>query len=283
MLNVTFYGVRGSTPCPCDANRRYGGNTACVTLESPGADPIVLDLGTGLRFWGETLPDDGSFGGAALITHLHWDHVQGLPFFVPIDRPGATLDIYGPAQEGTTLESAFEEFMRPPYFPVRFTDLRGEIRFHDVGDTDLAVGDAKVKVRAVPHIGATNGYRIDQAGSSVAYISDHQQPRDGSNRVTHDVLELCDGVDLLIHDAQYTAEEFDLKAHWGHCTAHYAVSVARQAGAKRLALFHHDPAHHDDFVDRLLETAEALADDTGIEVLAAAEGLTVSLNGRPAE
>ncbi len=147
-LTVTFYGVRGSTPCPCEANLRYGGNTACVALEAPGCEPIVLDLGTGLRYWGDTLPKDGSFRGSALITHLHWDHVQGLPFFVPIDRPGARLDIYGPPQNDCTLEQAFEDFMRPPYFPVRFTDLRGDIRFHDVTDTDVAIGDAKVKVRA---------------------------------------------------------------------------------------------------------------------------------------
>jgi phosphoribosyl 1,2-cyclic phosphodiesterase len=126
-LNVTFYGVRGSTPCACATNRRYGGNTACVAIEAPGHDPIVLDLGTGLRFWGETLPQDGSFRGHALVTHLHWDHVQGLPFFVPVNRPGAQFDIYGPTQpDGLSLEAAFGEFMRPPYFPVRVSDLAGE-------------------------------------------------------------------------------------------------------------------------------------------------------------
>ena len=278
LLNATFFGVRGSTPCPCDANRRYGGNTACVALERPGDDPIVLDLGTGLRFWGETLPQDGSFRGTALITHLHWDHVQGLPFFVPINRPGACLDIYGPMQDGVTVGDAFASFMCPPYFPVRIEDLAGDIRFHDVADTDIAIGDAKVRVRDVPHVGATNGYRVDWDGSTVAYLSDHQQPQDGSMDVSASVLELCDGADLLIHDAQYTPSEFAQKAHWGHCTVEYAVHVARESGARRLALFHHDPEHTDADVDRLLAGAQDLAEQAGLdEVIAAREGLTVAL------
>ena len=272
--------MRGSTPCPCDANRRYGGNTACVALEVPGSDPIVLDLGTGLRFWGLTQPTDGTFRGTALVTHLHWDHVQGLPFFVPVDRPGARLDIYGPRQEGgLALADAFGEFMRPPYFPVRASDLRGTIAFHDVDDADISIGDAKVRVRPVPHCGPTNGYRIDWDGVSVAYISDHQAPMDGSATVADSVLELCDGVDLLIHDAQFTPEEWKEKAHWGHCSVDYAVDVAREAGAKRLALYHHDPSHGDDIVDALLAHAREAAAGCGIdEVVAAAEGLTISFD-----
>ena len=277
-LRVTFYGVRGSTPCPCEANRRYGGNTACVALEVPGEDPIILDLGTGLRFFGDTQPADGSFRGTALITHLHWDHVQGLPFFTPINRPGATLDIIGPPQPELSLGAAFEEFMRPPYFPVRVADLKGDIRFHDIGEADLAVGNAKVRVRSVPHVGDTNGYRVDWNGASVAYISDHQAPLDHSFRVAGPVLELCDGADVLIHDAQFTPEEWEEKAHWGHCTVDYAVHVAREAGVKRLVLFHHDPSHGDEFVDRLLERARCLAHSCGVEeVLAAAEGLRFDL------
>ena len=270
--------MRGSTPCPCDTNRRYGGNTACVALEVPGEDPIILDLGTGLRFFGLTQPTDGSFRGTALVTHLHWDHVQGLPFFVPVDRPGARLDIIGPRQDGVDLAAAFEEFMRPPYFPVRASDLRGEIVFHDLAEADVAVGNAKVRVRPVPHVGETNGYRVDWAGVSVAYISDHQAPLDRSERVSDAVLELCDGVDLLIHDAQYTPEEWEEKAHWGHCSVDFAVKVARESGARRLALFHHDPAHGDDFVDRLLDHAKRVSQGCGIEdVLAAAEGLSFDL------
>jgi phosphoribosyl 1,2-cyclic phosphodiesterase len=281
-LNVTFYGVRGSTPCSCESNQRYGGNTACVALESPGSDPIVLDLGTGLRFWGETLPADGSFRGHALVTHLHWDHVQGLPFFVPINRPGAQLDVYGPMQDdGTDLDEAFGEFMRPPYFPVRVGDLAGDIRFHGLDNGDHQIGDAKVRVQRVPHVGPTNGYRIEMNGSTVVYISDHQQPADGGYDIAEGVLELCDGADLLIHDAQYTPSEFTMKAHWGHCTIQYAMHVAREAGVRRLALFHHDPEHDDDTVDRLLANARVDPIGVGVEIIAAHEGLTVALTPAP--
>ncbi|MEX2659429.1 MAG: MBL fold metallo-hydrolase [Acidimicrobiales bacterium] len=278
-MNVTFYGVRGSTPCPSDVNRRYGGNTACVAVEVPGEDPIVLDLGTGLRFWGDSQPVDGTFSASALITHIHWDHVQGLPFLVPIDRPGARLDIYGPAQVGETLEHAFDELMRPPYFPVRASELRGDITFHDIDGGDLAVGNAKVQIRSVPHCGPTNGYRIEWDGATIAYVSDHQAPMDGGNHVAESVLELCDSVDLLIHDAQYTPEEFREKRQWGHCSADYAVHVAKEAGVKRLALFHHDPSHCDDDIDVILRAAQASAAGSGLqEVIGAAEGLTVSFD-----
>ena len=184
------------------------GNTSRVVLESPGTEPLVLDLGTGLRYWGETQPLDGSFLAHALVTHLHFDHVQGLPFFAPADRPGAQLDVYAPPQEGQTLGDAFHGFIRPPYFPIRWEDLRGTYRFHEVADTDLVIGDAKVMVRSVPHVGLTNGYRVDLGGATVAYVSDHQMPADGSHTAPDSVLELADGVDLLIHDSQYTPEEF---------------------------------------------------------------------------
>ena len=275
-MNIGFYGVRGSTPCPCDDNARYGGNTACVALESPGHDPIIFDLGTGLRFFGETQPQDGSFRGTALVTHLHWDHVQGLPFFMPINRAGARLDVYGPG-DGVGLAEAFDEFMRPPYFPVQYSDLVGDITFHTVGPDVLEIGGARVLVREVPHVGTTLGFRVELDGVSVAYVPDHQMPIDGSFDVAESVLELADGVDVLIHDAQYTPEEFAERAHWGHCTVEYAVHVARAAGAQRLVLFHHDPGHCDRTVDELLAGAREEAGD-GLEVLAAAEGMTLSFD-----
>lgn len=282
MVNITFWGVRGSTPCPCDANARYGGNTACVSLEAPGQDPILFDIGTGLRFFGESLPADPPLDGLALVTHLHWDHVQGLPFFTPINREGSRLEICGRSDEGS-LREAFDDFMRPPYFPVRYSDLAGDISFRDVADTELTFGRARILVRDVPHTGATNGYRVEIDGLVVAYVSDHQQPV-GSDAIAPGVLELCDGADLVIHDAQYEPHEFAMKSDWGHCTVEYAVRVAAEAGAKRLALFHHDPSHSDDIIDRLVVEAEGFAAGTSlVEVLAAAERTTVSLSAATAD
>ncbi len=280
MVKVTFWGVRGSTPCPCAANQRYGGNTACVSLDVAGHDPIVFDLGTGLRFYGESVDAETPWQGLALVTHLHWDHVQGLPFFTPINCAGARLDVYAPRPDpDQSVAGAFGEFMRPPYFPVRVADLAGEFRFHALDDGEHVVGDAKVRSHRVPHVGITNGYRVEMNGVSVAYISDHQQPVDGSMDIAEGVLELCAGVDLLIHDAQYTPGEFAQKAHWGHCTVEYALHVAREAGVRRLALFHHDPDHGDDVVDQLLAQARVHPDAAFIgEVIAASEGLTVALS-----
>jgi phosphoribosyl 1,2-cyclic phosphodiesterase len=248
-----------------------------VVLERPPADPIVLDLGTGLRVWADTQPHDGTFRASALVTHVHWDHVQGLPFFPPVDRPGAQLDVYAPRPEDSSLDEVFGDFMRPPFFPVHYSQLRGDIRFHGVHDDDFEIGSAKVKVRPVPHVGPTVGYRVDWEGVSVAYISDHQAPLT-LDSVAETVLTLCDGVDILIHDAQYTPAEFEHKAHWGHCTVDYALLVAKEAGARRLALFHHDPSHDDAFVDRLEDQAQRRGAELRVdEVFAAREGLTLTL------
>jgi phosphoribosyl 1,2-cyclic phosphodiesterase len=233
-------------------------------------------MGTGIRAFGDTQPQDGSFVGTALVTHIHWDHVQGLPFFPPADRVGAKFDIYGPVQDDGSLGECFDGFMRPPYFPVTFSELRGDIKFHEVLSDELTIGEAHVMVRPVPHCGPTVGYRVSWQGRVVTYISDHQAPI-GLAGVAYGVLELAQGADLLIHDAQYTPNEFAEKAHWGHCTVDYAVDVARAAGVKRLVLFHHDPSHGDDRLDELLLGAQAHAGPGGPEVVAAFEGMRLEL------
>jgi phosphoribosyl 1,2-cyclic phosphodiesterase len=177
-----------------------------------------------------------------------------------------------------SLEAAFRHFLRPPFFPVEIEALHGEIAFHDLLDDQIVVGDAKVTSRSVPHVGRTAGYRVEYAGVTVAYVSDHQAPVDGSMEVAESVLELADGADLLIHDAQYTPAEFATKVDWGHCTIEYAVNVAARAGARRVALFHHDPSHDDDTLDGLTATAVDQGEALGVEVIGAYEGLTVAFD-----
>jgi phosphoribosyl 1,2-cyclic phosphodiesterase len=281
-LTVTFHGVRGSTPCDGEHLARYGGNTSCVALEREGEQPIVFDLGTGLRNYGTQLIEEEraqGFQGTMLLSHLHWDHVQGLPFFVPLHIPGNVVDIYGPRQQDGPLGEVFEGMMRPPYFPIRPDQLEGAVIFQDAGDDDFAVHDAKVRSRWIRHVGPTLGYRVDWHGVTVAYLSDHGQGcgvGQSDDFIPDEVLELCDGVDLLIHDAQHTPAEFEMKRHWGHCTVDYALHVAKESGAHTVALFHHDPAHGDDEVDALeLQAKERSAAVDGAEVVAAAEGMVL--------
>jgi phosphoribosyl 1,2-cyclic phosphodiesterase len=255
-----------------------------VAVEIGDEPPIVLDLGTGLRPFGHALEDRYGLGHpvevTAFLTHLHWDHIIGLPFCTPMLREGGRMDVYGPPQEGGSLHDIIDRVVKPPFFPVEVKELQGKIEFYAVTDDVIAVGSAKVLVRQVPHVGTTLGFRIEACDKSVAFVSDHQAPEDRSE-VDASVLELCDRADLVIHDAQYTEEEYPAKATWGHSTVGYAAHVAAESGARQLALFHHDPRHTDDDIDRMLALAQATDDARRLDgVLAAREGLTIDL-GRP--
>lgn len=276
-MQVSFYGVRGSTPCAGETTARYGGNTASVVITDDEHDPILLDLGTGLRYFGATCDPAVAFSGHALVTHLHWDHVQGLPFAAPMLRAGDKVAVYGPSHDGVGFPEAFDQLMRPPFFPVRACELPATLTFSTLQPGMHDIAGAKVTALHVPHTDTTFGYRIERDGFVVAYISDHQQPAD-AEQVAANVLELCVGADLLIHDAQYTATEFALKSTWGHCTVDYALTVAARAGVKTLVLFHHDPSHDDDQLDDLLAAAVIEGGRLGIgEVIAAHEGLAITL------
>lgn len=277
-MRIEFHGVRGSTPCSGPQYARYGGNSSCVVLSAEGHAPVIFDLGTGLRPYGERVGCEAPFHGSVLLTHLHWDHVQGLPFFVPLHQGESSLDIYGPRQDDGPLGEIFGGLMRPPYFPIRPDQLAAEIRFHDTGDDHFPVGQAKVRSHWVRHVGPTLGYRVELNGASVAYISDHGPGcrDDADDFIPEEILELCDGVDVLIHDAQHTGAEYGAKKHWGHCTFDYAVHVARESGAHLLALYHHDPAHDDDAVDAIVQEAgDTSAHVGGPVVIGAAEGLVL--------
>ena len=275
-VQIGFFGVRGSYPCPGAAWARYGGNTACVVLTRVGEPPLLLDMGTGMVAFGAAQALDSPFRGTALVTHAHWDHIQGLPYFAPVNRPGATLDVYGPTEGGLSLNEVFDLAIAPPVFPVSWRDLSGDIVFHDVATGCFTVGGFTVWAGTVPHPGTMVGYRVEGDGAAIAYVSDHQMPAE-RGVVDVGVLSLCERVDLLVHDAQYTDEEFSNKPDWGHCTIDYAIEVARQASARQLAFFHHDPAHDDGMMDALAADAVEWARERGVDAFVAMEGTSFEL------
>jgi phosphoribosyl 1,2-cyclic phosphodiesterase len=281
-VEITFFGARGSCPCAGERYHRYGGNTPSVLVRTGGGELIVLDLGTGLRALGAAVSSDHPAGGppvraTALLTHLHFDHISGLPFFGPLRHHDSVLDIYGPRQPEGSLAETLDDLVRPPFFPVTLEAVRADLHFHDLSDgDDFAVGDAKVRARLVPHPGTTLGYRIEADGYSIAYVPDHQETGEGSS-FDDGVLELCDRADLLVHDAQYTGFELFHKPNWGHSTVDFAVGLAVAARVSHLVLFHHDPSHDDAALDDMLSSAERLADPHGVTVSSAREGTTLKL------
>jgi phosphoribosyl 1,2-cyclic phosphodiesterase len=273
---ITFHGVRGSTPCHGDDIARYGGNTSCVSVAAPGENPLLFDLGTGVRYFGLGFQNGAPFRGTCLLSHLHWDHVQGLPFFTPLLRDEAELVVYAPTQDGGKCAAeVLSETICPPLFPIGLEGLPGRIDIREAAP-QFRLGGFDVQSAAVPHVGEACGYRVTHNGRSVAYVSDHQQPAGGAT-IDEGVRRLCAGVDLLIHDAQYTTTEFAKKRDWGHCTIEYAVWLAGEVGARRLALFHHDPTHDDEMIDHMAASAAACGQEKGVQVFAAYEGLVVDL------
>lgn len=245
-------------------------------MQAPGQEAILLDLGTGSRYFGLEHEADRPFHGHCLLSHFHWDHIQGLPFFPPLLRPGSVLELHGPKPEDhDSLADVLDNMLCPPLFPVGVGDLPGEVRVHDHLDDSFTIGDVRVTSRLIPHIGHTLGYRLDWRGRSIAYLSDHQQPGVGVFEAAESALELCAGADLVIHDAQYTEDEFVRKAAWGHCTIEYAVWLAAEAGARRVALYHHDPLHDDDMLEAVGASCRRRHHD--VEVIVAREGLTIQL------
>jgi ribonuclease BN (tRNA processing enzyme) len=217
------------------------------------------------------------FRGHALVTHLHFDHVLGLPFFTPVNRPGARLEVFGPHQRDGSLGEAFHALVRPPYFPIHLRELRGDITFQELSADTFALGALKVTSRVIPHVGTTLGYRIEADGKSLCYVSDHQAPADRQS-VAEAVLELCDGADLLIHDAQYTDAEYAEHVGWGHSSLSQALSFGSMTTVGRLLLFHHDPLHSDEDLDAHQAQAHELWQGDGTPPELAFEGMELRIS-----
>ena len=275
-MNIVFHGVRGSTPCHSPEVQRYGGNTSCVSLLARGQAPLVFDLGTGLRYFGGALSNDVAEINV-LVSHLHWDHIQGLPFLPQLQRSNCSVNIWAPAQQdGRTAHETLDAAITQPMFPVSLAAIGANISVHDVEPSMWRIGAFEVRAVDVPHIGPTLGYRVSMDGRSVVYISDHQEPSD-SSQFDPKVLELCDKADVLIHDAQFTDVDYVGREHWGHCRIDYAFSLAVSAGVATLVLFHHDPSRSDDELDAIEAEYKVRGFEFGVEVVVAREGMEMKI------
>lgn len=284
---VRFWGTRGSIASPGPNTATYGGNTACVEVRATDGTVIVLDCGTGARELGlhlaRTMPQPIRLH--LFIGHTHWDHIQGFPFFVPAFLPGAELNIYAPLGFQRSLEEAMAGQMEHSYFPVKLRELRSRIHYTELDEGFFRVGDVLVETQYLNHTAPTIAYRMSSGGATVAYVTDHEPFWSPTGRVSQHPgderhIAFMRGADLVIHDAQYTEEEYRGKIGWGHASIDYAVDVCLAADVRRLVLFHHDPTHDDATVERMESSARARAAARGIlEVLAAREGLELQLEG----
>jgi len=290
-MYVRFWGTRGSIAAPGPNTARYGGNTSCVEVKAADGTVIILDCGTGARELGihlaQTMPQPIRLH--LFIGHTHWDHIQGFPFFVPAFLPGSELNIYAPIGFQRGLEEAMAGQMEYSYFPVKMRDLRSRIHFTELDEGFFRVGDVLVETQFLNHTAPTVAYRMTSDGATIAYATDHEPFWSASGRVSQHPgderhIAFLKGANLVIHDAQYTAEEYRDKVGWGHSSLEYAVDVALAAGVERLVLFHHDPAHDDATMERMEVMARAHAARRGqaLEVLAAREGLELRVLGSSA-
>jgi len=280
-VRLEFCGVRGSTPAPGADFVRYGGHTSSVAVAHDGAAPptLILDAGTGVRR--VTAPLAGQpFTGTILLTHLHWDHVQGLPFFGAGDRDDARVTLLLPdQQDGIGAEEVLARGMSPPHFPIRPSELRGSWSFRTVSPGRFETGGFTVQACEIPHKGGrTLGYRVSDGRSVAAYVTDHCPTAlgpgpDGWGEYHAAAVELAAGADVLVHDAQLLAEEVAAEAASGHAAADYPVALAKRAGARQVVLFHHRPDRTDDALDRLAQRFAAAQ----VPVMVAAEGQVLDL------
>lgn len=282
LFTIQFWGVRGSIACPGPETVRYGGNTPCIEMRV-GGERLIFDGGTGLRVLGQSMLSQMPVEAHMFFTHSHWDHIQGVPFFVPAFAPGNCFHIYGtrsPAPDCKTIKERLTEQMHHPNFPVPFQVMKADFKFHDleVGEK-IEIGEILVESAKLNHPGEALGYRVNWRGYAAAYITDTEH---FAEKLDQNVLWLARNADVMIYDATYTDEEYHSptmsKVSWGHSTWQEAVKVAIAANVKKLVIFHHDPLHNDDFLDQVGEQAAEQFPNTFM----AREGWSLQLVESPA-
>ncbi|WP_216904222.1 GAF domain-containing protein [Synechococcus sp. CCY 9618] len=290
---VRFWGTRGSIAKPGRDTFRFGGNTSCVEVRSDGGTLLVIDCGTGAHGLGQALMRERPEGmeGSLLISHTHWDHIQGFPFFAPFFAPGHSWDVFGPSGLSGSIRGVLSGQMQHTYFPVTLDQFAATVQYHDLLEGTFRIREVTITTHYLNHPALTLAYRLQADGATVVYCCDHEPhaaelasgigPVAGQDRR---YAEFIEGADLVIHDAQYTATDFPAKLGWGHSSVEYAVRICEEAGVARLVLTHHDPLRNDAAIDLILAGVRADLRDRGspLEVMAASEGLTVRVCGAQA-
>jgi phosphoribosyl 1,2-cyclic phosphodiesterase len=301
-MQVTFWGVRGSYPVPGPDTVRYGGHTSCVEVRSEEGGCLILDAGTGLRGLGQKLAGEQgeapSWQYHVILSHVHWDHIQGLPFFQPAYMPGTRVAIYALRAAADELQQVIGGITRHEFFPVPLEAVPAEFAFHEVTlGKPFSVADFELRPIALNHPFGAVGYRIDGDGTSLAYVSDtapftgllHKQhflagpetPSDEDRRVLAEmragVLQALRGVDTVIYDTQFLPEEFDKFPHWGHSTPDHALEMVAGNGVRRLVLYHHAPGHSDRVMDSVEDTYRRKGNELGVQVVVARERMTLQV------
>ncbi len=286
-LRIQFWGTRGSIPSPGPRTVRYGGNTPSVEVRTSDGWLIILDAGTGLRELGRSLIDRANgapITGDIFLTHAHWDHIQGIPFFSPIFHRGNHFTIWGSKTLERSIDRVIRDQMSPVVFPVAFEELDARIDFSEIAQETHERNGYEVSAYPVRHPGGALGYRFTErrpGAKSLVYISDNELGAGGTYETPdgwHDgLVEFTHGAGVLIHDSTYTAEEYDHHHGWGHSTYTDAVNLALEAGVERLVLFHHKPERADEEVDERVMQCRELVKQRGerLDVVAAAEGMTL--------
>ncbi|MBI2940479.1 MAG: response regulator [Chloroflexi bacterium] len=298
MLRVRIWGTRGSIPVPGPTTFRYGGNTSCLEIRVEGDTPeqpaeiIILDAGSGLRALGQTLLREGPrpLRAHLMLTHTHWDHIQGFPFFTPAFIPGNSLTIVAPPGQRRSIETTLAGQMEYQYFPVDLDQMQASITFRELFEDTFHIGPVRVTTQALNHNGMCIGYRLQLGDVTVIYATDHEPYalplfRDGTRRPVRERAIVHEGdarhiaflrdADLVVHDSQYTLAEYPAKRGWGHSPFEYVVDVAMAAGVRRLLLSHHDPVHTDEVLEEIVGDARQRVRDAGeaLQVDTAAEGM----------
>ncbi len=298
-MELRFWGTRGSIATPGPLTVRYGGNTSCVEVVTKSGRRYIFDAGTGARPLGAHLMANvpKPITGTILLSHTHWDHIQGFPFFIPLFIPGNRFTVCGPQGANTSLPEVLSGQMEYTYFPVELSQLGADIKYRDVLEGSEDIEGVRISARLLNHPATALGYRIEADGASLLYLCDHEpyweslwhsEAEPGKlESILHDGdrrhAEFMQNADVVIHDAQYTPEEYPAKKNWGHSTWAYVTRIAAAANVKTLFLTHHDPTHDDDFLDRVEASAQELAASLGspLKVFCAREGFIATFENQP--